>query len=259
MKVALMQLQVSGQETAADRWLHVEHLLGRLQGEAIDLIVLPELWGVGYYNFDFYETEAEPLKGVTISRLIPWARTLHSYIITGSFVEGAGQHRYFNTTAMIDTHGFLLDAYRKIHLGEAQERRCMTAGTQTCEVYTSSGIIGMASGYDVWFPEQFRQMTDNGAAMFAVCSAWPEQQLENWHMLCRVRAMENQCFLLACNHAGMCGGIQGAGHSMIVAPDGSILVQAKEDEEILIAEVDMNDAERYRRQFPVLHDRTAIN
>ena len=259
MKVALIQLQVSGQETAAERWLHVEHLLARLQGEAIDLIVLPELWGVGYYNFDLYEQQAEPLKGVTVSRLIPWARTLHSYIITGSFVERTMQRRYFNTTAMIDTHGFLLDAYRKVHLYDAQERRCMTAGTQSCEIYTSSGIIGMASGYDLWFPEQFRLMTDNGAAMFAVSSAWPEQQLENWHMLCRVRAMENQCFLLACNHAGMCQGVQGGGHSMIVAPDGSILAQAKEEEEVLIAEVDMNDTEQYRRQSHILHDRIAMD
>ena len=260
MKAALIQLRVSDLETAAERWMSVEHILAQLEGEAIDLIVLPELWAVGYSNFNEYLMQAEPLQGITVSRMIPWARKLHSNILTGSFIEQMAG-KYYNTSVMVDANGFLLGKYRKIHLFgyQSKEKELLTAGKQTSVMYTSFGIVGVATCYDLRFPEQFRCMTDAGATMFAVSAAWPQNRLEDWQMFCRVRAMENQSFLLACNHVGVCGGVTGAGHSMIISPDGTVLAQAGNKEQVLIVDIDMNDVYRYRRQFPVLHDRVTLD
>lgn len=260
MKAALIQLRVSDNETSAERWLRVERIFAQLESEAIDLIVLPELWGVGYGNYAAYREEAEPLQGLTVSRLTPWARRLRSHILTGSFIERATDRKHYNTSVMLDANGFMLGKYRKIHLFgyESEERRLLAAGRHTSEVYTPFGIVGLATCYDLRFPEQFRRMVDNGATMFAVAAAWPEIRLEDWRMLCRVRALENQSFLLACNHTGTWDGVSGAGHSMIVAPDGSVIAEAGADEQVLIADLDMNDAQRYRIQFPPLHDRVKI-
>ena len=70
--------------------------------------------------------------------------------------------------------------------------------------------------------------------------------------------MENQCFLFACNHAGTHGGTAGAGHSMAVAPDGTILAEAGEDEEVLSVSFDPSDVKQLRERFPVLRDRVQI-
>ena len=134
----------------------------------------------------------------------------------------------------------------------------MTAGNRYVTVQTDCGSIGMATCYDLRFPEQFRHMVERGATAFVVSAAWPGARLEDWRLFCRVRALENQSFLLACNHAGEIDGCAGAGHSMIVAPDGTVLAEAGADEEIVRLEMDLNEAHRFRRQFPALRDRIPI-
>lgn len=260
MKAALLQLRVCDGETSADRWLRVEQMLAGMQGKSIDFIMLPELWGVGFCNYDRYVQAAEPLQGQTVFRLAEWARRLHCYIVTGSFVECTPDGKRYNTTAMLDTDGNLIASYRKIHLFgyDSQERVLLTPGTDIQQADTRYGIVGLSTCYDLRFPEQFRRMVDNGAALFAVTAAWPQQRLQDWQLFCRVRALENQSFLLACNHAGSCGGTVGAGHSMIVAPDGMVLAEAGAEEQVLMAELDLDAVQRFRRQFPALHDRVEI-
>ena len=143
MKAALIQLCVCDSETPADRWLRVERLLAGLEGEGIDFIMLPELWGVGFCNYDRYAHEDEPLHGLTVSRLTPWARQLHSHIVTGSFVERTPDGKRYNTTVVLDANGYLLGSYRKIHLFgyDSQERMLLTPGRHTGEVFTSYGIV----------------------------------------------------------------------------------------------------------------------
>ena len=143
---------------------------------------------------------AEPLHGTTLLRLAPWARKLEAHIMTGSFVERCGS-QYYNTSALMDSRGILTGTYRKIHLFgyDSQERQLLTAGSQTSEVLTSYGVVGMATCYDLRFPEQFRRMVSRSAEMFLVCAAWPKARAEDWELLCRARALENQSFLLACN------------------------------------------------------------
>lgn len=260
MRAALIQLGVRDAETSADRWLRVERLLAGMEGEGLDFILLPELWGVGFGNFDRYAQADEPLHGLTVSRLTPWARRLRCHIATGSFVERAPDGRRYNTTALLNANGYLLGSYRKIHLFgyESQERALLAPGRGTCEIFTPYGIVGLSTCYDLRFPEQFRRMVDNGATLFAVTAAWPRQRLEDWRLFCRARALENQSFLLACNHTGDCGGVAGAGHSMAVAPDGTVLAEAGTEEQVLTVELDLNEAQRFRRQFPALHDRVPL-
>lgn len=259
MKAALIQLHVSSREMPGQRWMHVEQLLSELEGQKLNLIVLPELWAVGFSHFDRYEQEAEPLYGTTLLRLAAWAKRLHCHILTGSFVERQG-NRLYNTMALLDVNGSLLGTYRKMHLFgfDSRERELLTAGQHTSEIDTPYGIFGLATCYDLRFPEQFRYMVDHGATAFVVSAAWPKERLDDWRLFCRVRALENQSFLLSCNHVGNIDGCIGAGHSMIVAPDGTVLAEAGEQEEIVRLEIDLNETHRFRRQFPALRDRVAM-
>lgn len=260
MKAALIQLRVSEHETAAERWARVERTLSQLEDNRIDLVMLPELWGVGFSRHDEYAEQAEPCRGTTLLRLAPWARRLNCHILTGSFVERDGD-RLYNTTALLDNRGQLLETYRKIHLFgyHSREREVLTPGVHTSAVYTQFGIFGMATCYDLRFPEQFRRMTERGATVFLVAAAWPHKRLEEWRLFCRVRALENQSFLLACNHVGTHGGATGAGHSMVVAPDGTILAEAGDKEGVLTASFDLNEVQRFRDAFPALRDQVPFD
>jgi predicted amidohydrolase len=74
-------------------------------------------------------------------------------------------------------------------------------------------------------------------------------------MLNRVRALENQCFLVSANSVGLNQGIQFVGHSMITDPWATILASAGDKEVIIKSEIDLADLEAARQQFPALADR----
>jgi predicted amidohydrolase len=99
-------------------------------------------------------------------------------------------------------------------------------------------------------------MVEQGAEIFLVCSAWPYPRLEHWLMLNRVRALENQCFLMSSNSVGINQGIQFVGHSMIIDPWGTVQAGAGDNEIIIKSEVDLDNLKAARQQFPALADRT---
>ena len=57
-------------------------------------------------------------------------------------------------------------------------------------------------------------------------------------MLNRVRALENQCYLISSNSVGMNQGTQFVGHSMVVDPWGTILAGGGDKEITLNSDVD---------------------
>jgi predicted amidohydrolase len=259
VRVALMQLHVSSEETMAQRWERAERMLSQLIGQSVDLIVLPELWRVGFSNFAQYREAAEPLQGETQLRLARWARTLNAHIVTGSFIEKQAEQLY-NTTMLLDNNGTCMGSYRKIHLFgyDSQEQQLLTAGDTTSEIQTPYGVFGLATCYDLRFPEQFRRMVSQGTQAFLICAAWPKVRIEDWELFCRARALENQSFLLACNTCGTWNGEEGGGHSVIVSPEGRILAQAGEAEELVLADIDLQEVEHFRARFPALHDRVCM-
>ena len=120
---------------------------------------------------------------------------------------------------------------------------------------TDFGRVGLACCYDLRFPELFRRMVDQGAEFFLVCSAWPYPRLESWIMLNRVRALENEAFLVSSNCVGITRGKQFVGHSMVVDPWGAIVAGAGDEETVVRAEVDPGMVARVRSVFPPLRDR----
>jgi predicted amidohydrolase len=74
-------------------------------------------------------------------------------------------------------------------------------------------------------------------------------------MLNRVRALENQCFLVSANSVGVNAGAQFVGHSMMVDPWGVILASGGDEEVILRGEIDLNEVRSARERFPALADR----
>jgi len=221
-----------------------------------DLIVLPELWNIGFMSFDRYVSEAEDRNGPTLTALRNTARELKVHLHTGSFVEREGD-RLFNSSYLLSPQGEMLANYRKVHLFgyHSKETQILNPGNQVIVAETPLGKIGMATCYDLRFPELFRRMMERGAELFLICSAWPYPRLEHWILLNRARALENQCFLVSANSVGLNGGSQFVGHSMMVNPWGIILASGGDDETVLRAEVDLREVRSARERFPALADR----
>ncbi len=253
MNIAI--LQMSPTKSDAPRTLRrVAELLGECRGA--DMVCLPEIWTPGYCNFQQWAEQAEPIPGPTTEWLADRARELNCILHGGTIVERDGD-RLFNTAVVLDRDGSLLGSYRKIHLFShaGREKDLVAAGEDIVCVDTRRGRVGLAICYDLRFPEMFRGLLDCGAEMFIVPAAWRKSALDDWRLLCRARALENQCFLIAAAVCGEGGGMQFPGHGMVVNPTGRIVAEAGEDEMILRAEIDPALVAQVRRDFPVLGDR----
>src|SRR5215207_9665540 len=222
-RVASIQLEILGGEPKAERIERAAALVESLAG--VDLIVLPEAWNVGYFDFDRYAAGAETLEEETVSRLRAAARAAGAWVLAGSIIERHGD-RLFNTSVLLDRAGEVRASYRKIHLFGygSLERRLLTRGEDVVVCDTELGGIGLATCYDLRFPELFRAMVDRGAELFLIASAWPYPRVEAWSVLNRARALENQAWLISANCAG--GDPACCGRSMVVDPWGTALAAA---------------------------------
>lgn len=220
------------------------------------LVVLPELWPVGFFHFDDYAALAEPLRGPTLRAVADTARAARVWVYGGSFMERDDQGRLFNTGFLVDDLGVLRLTYRKLHLFglDSEESALLTPGLQAPTVATPWGILGAATCYDLRFPELFRDLALRGAILFVVASAWPMARLEQWRILLRARALESQAFVIACNAAGEDAGRMLAGHSAVISPLGEVIAEAGAGEGAVEARIEPREATKTRSGFPFLND-----
>lgn len=252
-KVASIQLGI-GEEDKSKRIERVESLLNQAKGAR--LVILPEIWNIGYFSFDLYSEQSETVSGETTRRMSQKAKEHGFYLHAGSFVEKE-DGKLFNTSLLFDPDGKLMARYRKIHLFGygSQESQILSRGSEVVVVETDLGKLGMCTCYDLRFPELFRIMLNKGAEIFLVASGWPYPRLEHWLMFNRIRAIENSAFLVSSNCAGKNRGIQFCGHSMIVNPWGTILASGGDEECIVQAEIDIEKVSSVRSEFPAVKDR----
>ncbi|MFI9205715.1 carbon-nitrogen family hydrolase [Streptomyces sp. NPDC053048] len=255
MRASLIQLGVDDDETAAARRERAAALVRRQQGS--DLVVLPELWPVGAFAYEAFDREAEPLDGPTAEAMSHAARDAGAWLHAGSIVERSSEGPMYNTSLVFSPAGALVRVYRKIHrFGfDKGEAVLMGAGDRPVTVRLPDTTLGLATCYDLRFPELFRALTDAGAHTFVVPAGWPERRREHWTLLARARAVENQSYVLACGTAGTHAGVQQAGHSIVVDPWGEVLAEAGHDEEVLTVDLDPGRVAKTREEFPALKDR----
>ncbi|MFZ7127862.1 MAG: carbon-nitrogen family hydrolase [Desulfobacterales bacterium] len=250
IKVASIQMAVIENDKAAT----IAKAEARIrQCRDADLVILPEIWNIGFMSFDRYREDAEDADGPTLSAMIRAARENRVYLHTGSLVEKE-DGRYYNSSYLISPEGVLLANYRKIHLFgyNSREPQLLTPGEKVVVVDTPLGRIGMATCFDLRFPELFRRMVDQGAEILLICSAWPYPRLEHWLMLNRVRALENQCCLVSANSTGTNRGTRFVGHSMVIDPWGTITAEGGDRETIVRSQLEMSEVASAREQFPAL-------
>lgn len=259
MRVICLSLAVDHTTTLADRRTAAAEALA--SAPPADLYVLPELWGVGFTAYDDYADASESLDdSPTLRLLADAARARGAWIHGGSLVERhtAGLS---NTSVLLAPNGSLHATYRKIHLFGYQSREAtlLTRGDEVVTADLGEFRVGLATCYDLRFPELFRAQVDMGATLFLIASAWPLSRLEHWRLLNRTRAVENLAYLVACNTTGVDHGSTYAGHSLVIDPWGDVVAESDQTSpEPLVAELDVQAVRRVRAEFPALDSRRPL-
>lgn len=265
IKVACLQTAHSDANSKADRIAHVEQMIDKA-AEA-DLILLPEIWNVGWFSFDEYHENSEPINGETISRIAAKAKAVNAYILAGSIVERAEDGSLYNTSVLLDPKGRNIATYRKMHLVgftisgttmlEGGEKAILKSGREIVAVKTDIGVLGLTICYDIRFPELYRKLAvEKGVEIFLYPAGWPITKVDNYQALIKARANENLCWFVACLGAGVNRGNVLQGYSAIVDPDGTIIAcGARAVECIVKGEIDVAQIYKLRKALTVYEDR----
>lgn len=255
MRVAAIGFDVSLQAPHEERVARAADLVRAQRGA--DLVVLPELWAHGAFAYESWAASAEPVDGRTVSAVAAAAREIRSHVLAGSIIE-LGADGLYNTAVLLGPDGGVAATYRKIHrfgFGGG-EVTALGHGTAVVTAPVGQAVIGLATCYDLRFPELFRALVDAGATMIVMPSSWPAKRIEHWRVLAKARAIESQAYVIACNAVGSHAGYTMGGHAAIIDPWGAVLAEAgAATEEVLTADIDPAYVTKTRDSFPVLRDR----
>jgi omega-amidase len=231
-----------------------EVLIEKALSENPDIIVLPELWTTGYDLTRLNEI-ADQEAAQTIDFLQKLAKKHQVHFVGGS-VANRDEKGVKNTLLIINKDGALVHQYSKLHLFKLMDEHVyLEAGTKKGLFQLDNHQFAGVICYDIRFPEWIRSHTSEGAEALFVVAEWPAPRLSHWRALLIARAIENQCYVIACNRSGQDPNNQFAGHSIIIDPWGEVIAEAGESEEILSAEIEMDLVKEVRKQIPIFTDR----
>ena len=249
-----------------------------LAGNGAQLIVLQELHNSLYFcqveDVDNFEL-AEPIPGPSTKFFGTLAKECH-VVIVASLFEKRATGVYHNTAVVMDSDGSIAGKYRKMHIPDDPgyyEKFYFTPGDLGFHpIDTSIGRLGVLVCWDQWYPEAARLMALQGAELLIYPTAIgydpgdsPEEQQRQrtaWITVMRGHAVANGLNVVAVNRVGKEDAPDGKGSqgfwgsSFVCGPQGEMLYQAPEKEEVeKIIDVDIKRSEQVRRWWPFLRDR----
>lgn len=253
MNIAMIQMKVEAGNVSGN----IEHAFSLLE-EAVSgggkVMVLPEMWTTGYALRQLDSMATRPGDGL-LERFSKFARDNQVVIHGGSIPYKVDGHVY-NTTFVFGVDGKKIASYRKLHLFSLlSEPDHFTAGSSIETFLLGSEIAGLSICYDLRFPELYRSMTMAGASIIFVPAEWPESRGIPWRVLNQARAIENQVYICAVNCVGSYKDNEFYGHSMFIAPDGTIMAEGGQEETILQVTYERSVLNKTRTGMAIWKDR----
>lgn len=261
MKISIIQMNVKAQKE--ENLAHARELVHRGAQAGADILILPEMFACPYENSAFLEN-AEESGGQIWQSLSSMAAEEGVYLIGGTFPEQEGE-RLYNTCFVFDRKGRQIARHRKTHLFDVdveggqrfKESDTFTPGNDITVFDTEFGKMGLCVCFDMRFPELSRIMAQEGAKVVFVPAAFNMTTGPlHWEVMFRSRAVDNQLFTVGCAPArDEKGSYVSYGNSIAVDPWGKVLARADAMEEVLVAELELEETERTRAQLPLLSAR----
>ena len=218
-----------------------------------DFIVFPEncgFMGRGSEMFaNAYEEAAHPV--LIASRIA--ANNNNINVLLGSIAvlsERSKKNKLANRSIFLDRKGSIAGRYDKINMFDAnlskneiyKESNRYDAGSETVVIENELGRIGLTICFDIRFPELYQKLSHQGCNIITIPSAFTVNTGKfHWEVLLRARAIETSCWILAPAQIGEHYPKRKTwGHSMVVDPWGNIIVEAKNRQKLIYADLDLN-------------------
>lgn len=253
LKIALIQADLVW-ENPEQNWINFTKKIEDIS-EAIDLVILPEMFTTGF-TMNAAEV-AETMQGETVL----WMKNLASIrntAIMGSIVISE-DGKFYNRLLFVEPSG-KVSCYDKRHTFTlVGEDKTYSAGTEKRIINYKGWKICALICYDLRFPVWARNTEDYDVLTYV--ANWPKPRVSAWDALLKARAIENMCYTIGVNRVGV-DGVNSvySGHSAVYDVLGKEMTSFKPNEEQTeIVTLEKRHIEAYRNKLKFLNDRDAFN
>ena len=249
--IGIFQYQ-SRKETPADRIERLDQAIKKIK-EKVDIIVCPELFMSGYGNIEDIKKYAEKSEGSFAKSISNLAKKFNLSLIYG--YPELEETKLYNSVQCFDNKGVSLINHRKTVLPKTSNENEIFYPGQKNSIFSMAGLkIALVICYELEFPEIIRNAALNKIDLVIA----PTGQSDLWpaaaRYISRSRAFENGIFIAYANSCGKNNGINFIGESKIINPKGLDVISAKDKEELIIGEIDLNLIDSVRKKLPYLDD-----
>ena len=222
MKVTVVQQEIA--------WKDVQLNIERLEklvasAERADIYLFPEMCSTGFCMQP--QGVAEEVDGPTVRVMKRLASKYNAAMALPVMVHEGG--KYYNRMYFITPDG-VVGQYDKCNLFEySGEDQVFEPGAGKV-IWEWRGVrIRPAICYDLRFPVFLYNRAEYD--LLLISANFPDSRLLAWDTLVRARAIENICYVAACNRVGADEFGTYKGHSVIINPYGQTLATCNDNEE----------------------------
>jgi len=272
MKVKVAATQMSCSWELDQNIAKAKNIIVQAAKKGANIILLQELFQSPYFCIEYDEKIFHLAQTFENNKVLKEMSKLCkelNVVLPISYFERSN-NAYFNSVAVINSDGTILGNYRKSHIPDAPgylEKYYFNPGNTGFKVWdTNFGKIGIGICWDQWFPEAARIMALKGADILFYPTAIGNELKSDydssgaWQRAMQGHAASNIVPVVASNRIGV-EEVQNQsngfyGRSFISDHTGKILKEGSRDkEEILIAEVDLEQNHLFRRNWGLFRDR----
>ncbi|MEP9395399.1 carbon-nitrogen hydrolase family protein [Gordonia sp. VNQ95] len=212
---------------------------------------------------------AQPLDGPWATGIADLAREHGLTIVAGMFTP-ADDGRVANTLIAAGPDG-TRTGYDKIHLYDAfgfTESDTVAPGDTAVSIDVDGVTVGLATCYDIRFPELFTTLAAAGAQVIVVPASWGAGpgKIDQWRTLATARALDSTSYVVAVGQAEpvdeaarKAKAPTGTGHSQISDPFGSVVASYRGERHIGVHDIDLDVVTTAREQLAVLANRRTFH
>lgn len=232
---------------------HIERVKNIINNyQSSDLIVFPELILHGHPSVEkpegYLYRKMQVVNRYMSEELYQFVRNAKARVIIGEL-----QHRgeeYYNKATYIDND--TIQSYTKTHVHWTEN---FVPGKKLKVFNSPFGKIGIMICFDAAFSEVWRVLSLKGAHLIVNISAVPKAfPVDYMRRRLMGAAMFNQVFVAYANRPGPFF----SGCSAVFNPQGESLISAGHEEAIIETNIDLDEAQRWRRQEQIYMNRRPL-
>lgn len=254
LTVAIIQSSLHWEDVDANLAMFEEKIWNI--GEAVDVIILPEMFNTG---FSMAASQLAEVKGLKTHKWLLQMASQKQALVGGSYMVKDGTNYYNRFFAAFPDGTY--ETYDKRHLFTlAKEEQYYTGGTERIIIDYKGWKICPMVCYDLRFPVWSKNKFNAGTGTFeydllTYVASWPKPRIGAWDTLLKARAIENQAYALGCNRVGKDGNdYEYVGHSAFYDYLGDTMDFLDMDEGILIRTLDRDALDQFRKRYAFLPD-----